>query len=106
MQADGFSLDDKRVEQDSSKHGNNNIPDIVNRWQTFAGETKRTRIDQSFFVPKSEIEKSDYSLSISTYRELKHEGQDMEDPIEILKQLDKIEVRIQQELAELRELLV
>ena len=29
MQADGFSLDDKRTELDGSHHENNNLPDII-----------------------------------------------------------------------------
>ncbi|WP_139162102.1 N-6 DNA methylase, partial [Acinetobacter baumannii] len=33
MQADGYSLDDKRNELDASKHENNNIPDIINRFK-------------------------------------------------------------------------
>src|SRR5947207_901571 len=43
MKADGFSLDDKRTPLDSSKHENNNIPDILARWRNLEGERERTR---------------------------------------------------------------
>jgi type I restriction enzyme M protein len=34
MQADGYSLDDKRTPLDASKHDTNNLPDILNRWRS------------------------------------------------------------------------
>ena len=34
MTADGFSLDDKRNPLDQSKHEQNNLPDILARWQS------------------------------------------------------------------------
>ena len=37
MQADGFSLDDKRTPLDSAKHENNNLPDILARWKNRGG---------------------------------------------------------------------
>ncbi|HLP45074.1 MAG TPA: N-6 DNA methylase, partial [Candidatus Kapabacteria bacterium] len=55
MQADGFSLDDKRAELDGSRHENDNIPDIVDRWNALDAEVGRGRTEQSFFVPVSEI---------------------------------------------------
>ncbi len=54
MQADGFSLDDKRT-QLANGHASNNIPDIIARWQDRAAERDRSRTDQSFLVPKAEI---------------------------------------------------
>lgn len=34
MQADGYSLDDKRTPLDATKHEANNLPDILARWQS------------------------------------------------------------------------
>ncbi|MCC2672175.1 MAG: hsdM, type restriction enzyme protein, partial [Armatimonadetes bacterium] len=34
MQADGFSLDDKRTELDHEKHEQDNLPDLARRWRT------------------------------------------------------------------------
>ena len=50
MQADGFSLDDKR-----SPVSENDIPDIVARFRNRDAEKDRKRTERSFFVPKSEI---------------------------------------------------
>ncbi len=51
MQADGFSLDDKRTPQlDKS-----DLADILARWQQRDAEGDRARTDQSFLVPKAEI---------------------------------------------------
>src|SRR5216110_2651283 len=64
MQADGFSLDDKRTELDHSKHENDNIPDIVRRWvQRNESERENPRTAQSFCVTKSDIAVQGYDLS-------------------------------------------
>lgn len=36
MQADGYSLDDKRNPLDPSKHEHNNLPDLLARWRTLS----------------------------------------------------------------------
>jgi len=51
-------------------HAKNNIPDIQNRWQNIEKEVSRSRTEQSFLVPKSEIVKNDYDLSINRYKEI------------------------------------
>src|SRR2546422_8725576 len=53
MQADGFSLDDKRTESDHRRHDQDNIPDILARWKHRASETERPRTEQAFLVPKA-----------------------------------------------------
>jgi len=50
-EADGFSLDDKRMPLDSARHEKNDLPDIIARWKNRAGEASRKRTEQSFFVP-------------------------------------------------------
>src|SRR5262249_40602203 len=45
-EADGFSLDDKRLPLGDG-HESNNIPDIVARWKGRAGEASRRRTEQS-----------------------------------------------------------
>lgn len=47
MKTDGFSLDDKR-----SEIAENDIPDIITRFNNLAAEENRERTEQSFFVPK------------------------------------------------------
>ena len=55
MQADGFSLDDKR-----SPVTENDIPDIIERFRNRDAEADRKRTDKSFMVSKKEIEENGY----------------------------------------------
>ena len=79
MRADGFSLDDKR-----NPVPDNDIPDILRRFQHLDAETDRTRKDQSFFVPADEIRQNDYSLAINKYKEVEREQVQYEAPEVIL----------------------
>ena len=65
MQADGFSLDDKRTPQPDTS----DLADILARWRNREAEGKRARTDQSFLVPKAEIADNDYDLSINRYKD-------------------------------------
>jgi len=98
MQADGFSLDDKRADLDSSRHENNNIPDILQRWQNLASESGRSRIEQSFLVPKHEIIEKGYDLNISRYKQAICEEVVHESPSNLLEQLKHLEIDIQGQL--------
>ena len=80
MQADGFSLDDKRTPQP----GKSDLADILARWQRRDVEKKRARTDQSFLVPKGEIVGNDYDLSINRYREVEYEAAEYDPPKVIL----------------------
>lgn len=102
MQADGFSLDDKRNELDSSKHENNNIPDILARWGDLNAEAARKRTEQSFFVDKAEIAGHKYDLSINRYKEVEHQEQSFPPPKDILDQMLALEEEIHNDLLELR----
>ena len=48
----------------------NDIPDIIERWQHLDDEEARTRCDQSFMVPVEEIRENDYDLTINKYKEV------------------------------------
>ena len=65
MQADGFSLDDKR-----SPINDNDIPDVIERFHNRDKEIDRKRTEKSFMVPKQEIEGNDYDLSINKYKKI------------------------------------
>lgn len=97
MQADGYSLDDKR----SPEPDKNDLPDILTRWQSRESETDRKRTDCSFLVPKDEIAGHDYDLSINRYKEVEYEAIEHEPPKVILERLAKLE----QEIAEGRKAL-
>jgi len=68
MQADGYSLDDKRQEIKD-----NDIPDILQRYHNMAVEADRKRTDKSFLVPVNEIEANDWDLSVNRYKEVAYE---------------------------------
>ena len=90
MQADGFSLDDKRTPQPDKT----DLPDILARWKNRADEKKRNRTDQSFFVPKDEIAGRDYDLSINRYKEVEHATVKHDPPNVIMARLAKLEAEI------------
>ena len=100
MKADGFSLDDKRspVEQ-------NDIPDIIERFRHLDAEAGRERTEQSFFVPKSEIEENDYDLSINKYKKTEYVAVEYPPTEEILAELDALNAQVVQEMAELKAML-
>ena len=90
MQADGYSLDDKRTPQSD----NSDLADILTRWRNREEERKRARTDQSFLVPKAEIADNDYDLSINRYKEVEYEAVEYDPPREILKRLERLEDEI------------
>lgn len=100
MKADGLSLDDKRQEI-----ADNDIPDIIERFNHLDAETDRKRTDQSFFVPVDEIVSNDYDLSINKYKEIVYEAVQYEPTDVIIGKIDALESEIQGELAELKKLL-
>jgi type I restriction enzyme M protein len=101
MQADGFSLDDKRTPQPDKS----NLDDILKRWQNRTKEKSRKRTDQSFLVPKAEIAANDYDLSINRYKEVTYEAVEYDSPKVILKRLAKLEEEIEKGRRELEEML-
>lgn len=101
MQADGYSLDDKR----SFIDGKGDIPDIVERFKARKQENLEDRKGKCFYVPAKEIADNNYDLSISRYKEIEYEEVQYEKPEVILDQLDALEDEIKKNIAELRALL-
>ena len=100
MKADGFSLDDKRQTVEA-----NDIPDIISRYENLPAEENRQRTEQSFMVPVEEIRDNGYDLSINKYKEIVYEKVEYEPTSVILGKINALEAEIQQELAELQEML-
>ncbi len=100
MQADGYSLDDKRNEVTE-----NDIPDIINRFHNLEQEASRKRTEKSFLVPKQEIIDNDYDLSINKYKEIEYIPEEYPPTNELLAELKTMEQEINQGLAELEEML-
>ena len=101
MQADGYSLDDKRTPQPERS----DLGDILVRWQNRGAERKRARTDQSFLVPKAEIAGYGYDLSINRYKELEYEAVEYDPPKVILKRLARMEEGIAEGREDLERLL-
>ncbi|WP_372635209.1 N-6 DNA methylase [Alcanivorax jadensis] len=101
MQADGFSLDDKRTPQPDKT----DLPDLLARWHNRANEGERKRTEQSFLVPVEEIAGNDYDLSINRYKEVEYEAVDYDPPQVILDRLAKLEEEISQGRKELEAML-
>ena len=100
MQADGFSLDDKR-----SPVAENDIPDIIERFHNLDKETDRARTEKSFFVPKQEIVDNDYDLAINKYKKVEYVPVEYPSTQEIMADLHELEMKITAGLAELEGLL-
>lgn len=89
MQADGLSLDDKRQPVEA-----NDIPDIISRYHNLENEKDRKRTEKSFFVPKEEIVKNDYDLSINRYKEIEYDEVEYEAPKVIIQKIKELEQQI------------
>lgn len=121
MQADGFSLDDKRtpllpdekrgaVPQTTltpDEHAQNNLPDILRRWNVRLGrERERPRTAQSFCVPREDIAAQGYDLSLNRYKEVVQADASHRSPHEIISDLTRLQRELQEGLRDLEEMLV
>lgn len=100
MKADGLSLDDKR-----SPIEENDIPDIINRFNKLENETSRKRTEQSFLVPLGDIREKEYDLSLNNYKKTVHQEINYEDPKLIIEKIKKDEEEILEAISELEEFL-
>ncbi|GEM31913.1 DNA methyltransferase [Nocardia neocaledoniensis NBRC 108232] len=116
--ADGFSLDDKRnslvgdeklgvrATLTPDEHFNNNLPDVLTRWSSrTTTERARSRTEQSFCVPKTDIAAQGYDLSLNRYKEIVHEEVEHRPPLEIIEELETIEAEIQQGMSSIKGML-
>ena len=100
MKADGYSLDDKRT-----VINDNDIPDIIERFNNLDKEIDRKRTDQSFLVDKQEIVDNDYDLSINKYKEVVYEKVEYPPTSEILADIGALNKEIEKNFEELKALL-
>ena len=105
MEADGYSLDDKR-----DKIDRNDIPDILKSWSVREKVKEDDRKAKHFFIPVNEIKDNNYDLSINRYKEIVYEEIEYDSPQEIingkgnepgLKQLTKERLSLIKELEEM-----
>jgi len=100
MQADGYSLDDKRNAIEA-----NDIPDIVKRFHSLATETNRGRTEKSFLVPVEEIRDNKYDLSINRYKEVVYEQKTYEKPDVIIAEIEDLDKQRAELLNQLKKML-
>jgi type I restriction enzyme M protein len=100
MQADGYTLDDKR-----NKIAESDLQDIVQRYKTRVAKKDTDRKQKYFMVPKKEIAENNYDLNLSTYKEEVYEEVKYEKPNFIFGKLETIEENIQSGLKELKPLI-
>ncbi|MEK8021726.1 MAG: class I SAM-dependent DNA methyltransferase [Candidatus Parabeggiatoa sp.] len=100
VQADGFSLDNKRVPVKA-----NDLPDVLQHWKAKNIKQDTDRTAKAFYVPIQEIRDNKYNLSNNRYKERVYEEMVFEPPLEILARMKKIEAEIQEDLKELEGML-
>ncbi|MGC2857568.1 type I restriction-modification system subunit M [Novispirillum sp. DQ9] len=100
VQADGFSLDDKR-----DPVAANDLPDALARWKARNPAQDTDRTGKAFFVPADDIRAQKYDLSLSRYRETVHQEEQYDPPQEILARMKALHAEIAQDMAELEEML-
>jgi len=100
MQADGYSLDDKR-----QKVTENDIPDLIVHWNNRGPKKDTDRKAKSFFVPADEIRENKYDLSLNRYKEIAYEEVKYDTPKVLIKRLRDLESEIVKDLNELEGML-
>lgn len=128
MQADGFSLDDKRnaliseeqleamflnPEQIASEvEGKCDIPFILNDWYALQTPSLSGRVgvgldrtQKSFLVPKADIVANDYDLSINRYKEVVYEEVLYEKPSTLIQDIKTLQADNAKKLLDLEKML-
>ena len=100
VQADGFSLDDKREPVDE-----NDLLDCLARWRARDSQKYADRTDKAFFVSADEIREANYDLSLNRYKETVYEEEEYDPPQVILGRMKVMNDEIAPDLAELQEML-
>ncbi|WP_319548510.1 N-6 DNA methylase [Desulfogranum marinum] len=115
LQADGYSLDDKRTELKGE--GSNDLPDAIAKWQEYRGlvlaNAKSEEIEfafgdkkeKAFVVDAKDIAANKFDLSINRYKEVVYEEEEYEEPKVILQKLRALEKDILGDLDELEGML-
>lgn len=101
VQADGYSLDDKRVPQPDK----DDLPEMLERWHKREPKEDTDRTKKHFFVPTEDIRKNKYNLSIKGYKETVYEEKEYDPPKEIIDRMIILEKEIMSDMEELRGML-
>jgi len=93
MQADGYSLDDKRTKMEQD-----DIPDIIKKWKARDKNKESEKGEKWLWVDIEEIKKSDYDLSISRYKPVEYEEIVYEKPKVTIEKIKSLERNIVSEI--------
>ncbi|MBT3577188.1 N-6 DNA methylase, partial [archaeon] len=99
MQADGYSLDDKR-----NKIEANDIPDILESFKNRKKEDNTDRKAKHFIVPVEEIKENNFDLSLSKYKEHVYAEEVYREPGVILEEIGKTHVELSKDIEDLKKL--
>lgn len=97
MEADGFTLDDKR--QDVEEH---DLLDISEQYDEKGDDGEQKK---NFYVPYADIEENGFDLSINFYKKIEYEEIEYEAPAVLIAQLEVFEKEIGQYLKDVKSLL-
>lgn len=97
MQADGYTLDDKRTKIDK-----NDIPDIVERWKSRNDQNENDRLSKSFSVDKEEIEENEFDLSLNRYKTSSYFREEYKAPEDIMTEIEKLNIEISEGIKSLK----
>ena len=100
MEADGFSLDDKREVVKE-----NDIPDVVAKFKARDAEKPADRKGKCFFVPKDEIVANNYDLSFNKYREVEYVAEEFPPTSELFEEIEQLSKEFSSGLKELKGML-
>jgi type I restriction enzyme M protein len=100
MKADGYTLDAKRTPIDD-----NDIPDIINRYENLENEINNPRTAQSFMVDVEEIRKNDYDLTVNKYKEIIKEEKTYRKTSEIFNELSDVQNKMLEDIKALKGML-
>lgn len=100
VQADGFSLDDKRT-----VIKNNDLPELLTQWANRDAEKLTDRTAKAFMVSLDEIKENNYDLSLNRYKEQVYIPEVYDPPKVILDRMEALEKEIVQDMKALRGML-
>lgn len=83
----------------------NDLPDMLERWQQRDPKQDTDRIRKHFFVPAVDIRANKYDLSLNRYKETIYQEEQYEPPKDILERMMTLEKEIMADMEELRGIL-
>jgi len=101
VQADGFSLDDKREPQPDK----DDLPDMLERWCNRDPKKDTDRTQKHFCVSADQIRENKYDLSINRYKETVYKEEMYEPPKAILVKMMSLEKEIMADMDEMKGML-